>query len=134
MKKDILRLFYTPILGILLFSLIYFSFMSYLLNKESKNIVNYFQQNIVTTKKQEIKKDVENFKTFIKIIKYSLYDYTKELMIKFLRTNTCDSLIERNNFVYGKIPLDVKLNYYILNNRYIILNYNNKRYLLFKIE
>ena len=53
--------------------------MSYLLNKESKKIVNYFQRNLINNKKQEIKKDIEDFKTFIKIIKYSFYDYTKEL-------------------------------------------------------
>ena len=128
MRKDILKLFYIPIISILLLSLIYFSFMSYLLNKESKKIVNYFQQNLINDKKQEIKKDIEDFKTFIKIIKYSLYNYTKELMIKFLQNSVCGNLIEKNGFIYGKIPLNVKLNYSILNNRYVVLNYNNKKY------
>ena len=129
MKKDILKLFYIPILSVLLFSLIYFSFMSYLLNKESEKIVYYFEQNLINDKKQEIKKAVEDFKTFIKITRYSLYDYNKELMIKYLQTGTYDNnLIEKNGFIYGKIPPNVKLNYSILDGKYIILNYNNKKY------
>ena len=129
MKKDILKLFYIPVLSVLLFSLIYFSFMSYLLNKESERIVYYFEQNLINDKKQEIKKAVEDVKTFIKITRYSLYDYNKELMIKYLQIGTYDNnLIEKNGFIYGKIPPNVKLNYSILDNRYIILNYNNKKY------
>lgn len=129
MKKDILKLFYIPVLSVLLFSLIYFSFMSYLLNKESERIVYYFEQNLINDKKQEIKKAVEDVKTFIKITRYSLYDYTKELMIKYLQIGTYDNnLIEKNGFIYGKIPSNVKLNYSILDGKYIILNYNNKKY------
>jgi len=129
MKKDILKLFYIPILSVLLFSLIYFSFMSYLLNKESKKIVHYFQYNLINSKKYELKKDVEDFKTFIKIIRQSLYDYTEELMVKYLQINTYyNNLIEKNGFIYGKVPTNVKLNYSILDNRYITLNYNGKKY------
>ena len=128
MKKDILKLFYIPILSIFIFSLIYFSFMSYLLNKESKKIINYFQERLISDKKREIKKNVKDFKIFIKIIRYSLFDYTKELMSKFLQITNYNNLIEKNGFIYGKIPLDAKLNYFILNNRYMVLNYNNKKY------
>ena len=130
MKKDILKLFYIPILSFFLFSLIYFSLMSYFLNEESKKIVRYFQQNLISDKKQEIKKDIKNFKTFIKIIRYSLYDYTKELMIRCLQTNILGDLVEKNGFIYGRIPSDVKLKYSILKNKYIVLDYNDKKYLV----
>jgi len=126
MKKNILRLFYIPIIFLTLFSFIYLGVMYFFIHKEVKNM----QKVIIKQKKAEIKKDINDFKYLFSLIKNSIYTTSIEEMSQFLNFYIKHKA-NPNNIL---IILDVtnkKLNYSIEDNRYIILNYKKNKYLVF---
>ncbi len=130
MKKNILRLFYIPIIFLTLFSFIYLGVMYFFIHKEINKEVSNIQKIVIKQKKAEIKKDIDNFKCLFSLIKNTIYNTSLEEMSQFLNF----SIQHKKNLNNTLIILDVtnkKLNYSIEDNRYIILNYKKNKYLVF---
>jgi len=129
MKKDILKLFYVPIIGFSVFTVI-FTFLLYKISiYETEKGLQRISDNLMEEKKAETKKDVENFKSLISFLKKSIYYITEEEMRYFLKLTKPQKLLISNNMIVGKIPEGQKLNYSVYNNSHILLHYKNRDYL-----
>ncbi len=133
MKKEILKLFYLPIILWIILSIIYFAFIHYAINKHLNKNYAIIKQLMINEKKQNIKKEVKNFENLYFLLKKSIYSYTEFELNEFvdlLIKNKTDKFYANDMFVLGLIPKNKKLDYEIYKNRYIILNLNNKKYIV----
>ena len=136
MKKNILRLFYIPIIFLTLFSFIYFIVIYSFVHKEVKKEVTNIQKVVIQQKKDELKRDIDNFKYLFSLIKDSIYTTSLEEMDEFLNYFVKyhhSKLIQINNFLIGDVS-GKKLNYSIENGKYVILNYKNEKFLVFFVN
>jgi len=129
MKKNILKLFYIPIIGFSLFTLI-FTFLLYKISiYETEKGLHKISENLMQEKKIETEKDVENFKSLISFFKEAIYSTSEEEMRQFLKLTKPERLLISANMIVGKIATNQKLNYSVYNNSHILLHYKNRDYL-----
>ena len=130
MKKNILKLFYIPIIGFLILTIIYFGVLYNVFMIEVKKNIFLISQKIIKDEKQRLKDDVNNFKYFAFLIKKVIYSSVEEEMRYFLSDIKENRLIITNKIIFGKIPYNKKFKYSICQNKYIVLNLDNKKYLV----
>ena len=130
MKKNILRLFYIPMTFLVLFSFIYFFVLYMIMKNEINKEVNNIQKIVIKQKKEELKRDIDNFKSLFSLIKNSIYTTSLEEMNSFLNYHIKNNSKTDNGLIILDVT-DKKLNYSIEDSRYIILNYKNGKYLSF---
>jgi len=75
MRKNILKLFYIPIIGFIILTIVYFSALYNIFVVEMKKSVSLLSEKVIKNKKEEIKKDVENFKNFALLIENVVYSF-----------------------------------------------------------
>ena len=132
MKKEILKLFYIPIFLFILASFVYiFSFFFVLENHFSK-YQNDIKQIVLHQKKNEIKNEINNFKGIFNLLKNTIYSATNEEFLTIINTfiqNNFKNFIVTDSYIIGLIPKNKKFKYEVYKNRYILLDYKNKKYL-----
>ena len=129
MKKNILKLFYIPIIGFFITTIVFAVLFIKIFNYETNKDLNKISHNIIESKKSETKKDVKNFEFLISFLQNSIYTISEEEMRQFLNLTKPKKLIVSKDMIIGKIPSDVKLNYSIYKNSHILLHYKNHIYL-----
>ena len=133
MKKDILKLFYLPIIGWVLVSIVYFLLVYSQLNIYLKDHIKNLENIIVSSKKEEIKQEVKNFKIYFAFLQSGFYSYTENILSEIINLpikRGLNKLIYNDFVILGRVPENKKLNYKIYKNRFIILNFLNKNFLV----
>ena len=130
MKKNILKLFYIPLIFLTFFSFIYFIVIYFVIKKEVNEEVKNYQKIVIKQKKEELKRDIKNFEYLFSLIRNSIYTTSLEEMKTLLNYYLQGKQTHNNELIIWDVT-NKKLNYSIENNRYIILKYKNKKYLVF---
>ena len=135
MKRNILKLFYIPIIFFILISFIYFISVYFILKKELSIKISEIKKELIKEKKEELKHRVDNVNSLIDLVRESVYSATLEELEEFLnlyiKVHHDNEFYTNGSLIIGKIPSNIKFKYKILNNKYILLIYNNKQYLVF---
>ena len=133
MKKDILKLYYLPIIGWIIVSILYFCMVYFFINNHVKQHIKHIEQLLINEKKQEIKKEAERFKILFLHIQHSVYSYTEDVLNEFINLpikSGINKIISTNTVIVGLIPDNKKFKYEIYKNRFVILNYHKKKYIV----
>ncbi len=132
MKRNILKLFYLPMIFFILVSFIYFLSMYFILKKEFNRKILEIKQEILTEKKEELKNRVNNINSLIDLIRKTAYSTSVKELEQFLDLYIklhSDTLYETPKLIIGKIPQNKKLEYKIFNTKF--LRHKNKLYLAY---
>ncbi len=133
MKKNILKLFYLPIVFFILISFFYYISMYFIVKHEIQSQAFIIKQSIIKEKKYELKNKVENLNNLINLIRKSVYSTTSKELDKFLEIffikNDFNKLYINSDLIIGKIPKNKKFSYKIMKNKYIFLKYKNNKYI-----
>ncbi len=133
MKKEILKLFYLPVILWILVSFFYFVSLYNIMKSNINHHIKEIQNIVINEKKQQLKKDVDNFKTLFFLLKNAIYSSTQEELGEIINLpikNRLNKLIETDFAIVGLIPRNKKFKYSIYKNHFIVLNYHKKRYLV----
>ena len=133
MKKNILKLFYLPIVMWILFSVLYFSLIYVAIKEHVEQNSKIIKNLILTQEEQRIKNSVKFFKNTFLFFKNGIYSCIRsesEDFINLLIKNHINKLYINDTFVFGLLPQNKRFKYEIKDNRYIILNYHNKKYIV----
>ena len=129
MKKNILKLFYLPIISFSIFTLIFaFIFYKIVVFETEENLYK-ISNKLIKEEKLRTKEDVNNFKMLISFLQNAVYTTTEENMKYFLDVIKPEKLLISKNIIIGKIPSNVILDYSIYKNSHILLHYNKRVYL-----
>ena len=133
MKKDILKLFYIPVIGWIIVSILYFLGVYFLVHNYSQKHIIQMKNVVINEKKKEIKREIEDFKRLFYLFQNSIYSSVDTIfneLIKIPIKNNINKLLETGTIIVGLIPEDKRFKYEIYKNKYIILDYHNKKYLV----
>lgn len=133
MKKEILKLFYLPIILWILVSFFYFISLYNIMKSNINRHIKEIQNIVINEKKQQLKKDVNNFKNLFFLLQNAVYSSTEEELSEIINLpikNHLNKLIETDFAIAGLIPKNKKFKYSIYKNHFIILNSHKKHYLV----
>ncbi|GAX88170.1 conserved hypothetical protein [Lebetimonas natsushimae] len=140
MIKDVKKLSLIPFILFLIFSIIFFIIFYSVLQDYLKEEIKVTQNKILNIEKNYLKKDVKKFKDTFKLAFDIAYTDAQSNLEIFLKTMIEKNLInglfvsKDNYLIIGKIPKNKKFNYEIYENKYILLNLNSHKYLVFLID
>jgi len=139
LRKEVKQITFIPFALFFIFSILFFGFFYYFLNDFFNQDIKNIEKRVINLEKRHLNRDIKNFKKSYYLIFDTIYSTTNSNLSIFLK-----SILEKyrfkdiylsadNTFIIGKIP-NKKFKYEIYQNRYIILNYKNQKFLVYLVN
>jgi len=128
MRKEILKLFYVPLLGFLVFTMGYFFILYKVFDYVTKENLDLLSKSVIEKEKNLTKREIQNFENIVFLFQEAVYDTFYKDMQYFLSYIHYDKFIFNKNIIFGKMPF--KLKYYVYKSKYYIYSTGSSEYLI----